>query len=68
MKDVVYIRAYLVPDPPRASSITAGWNAAYSEVFGTAANPTKTARSTVGVLRAGQPDWLIEIEAFAVFP
>jgi len=69
MKDVVYIRAYLVPDPQKEQKIDlAGWNAAYSEVFGTAANPTKTARSTVGVLALVNPDWLIEIEAFAVFP
>ena len=51
MKDVVYIRAYLVPDPQKEKKIDlAGWNAAYGEVFGTATNPTKTARSTVGVL------------------
>ena len=69
MKDVVYIRAYLVPDPAKGGKIdTAGWNAAYSEVFGTAANPTKTARSTVGVIALVNPDWLIEVEAFAVFP
>jgi enamine deaminase RidA (YjgF/YER057c/UK114 family) len=37
-------------------------------VFGTAANPTKPARSTVGVSALVNPDWLIEIEAFAVFP
>ena len=69
MKDVVYVRAYLVPDPQKEKKIDlAGWNAAYSEVFGTATNPTKTARSTVGVLVLVNPDWLIEIEAFAVFP
>jgi enamine deaminase RidA (YjgF/YER057c/UK114 family) len=69
MKDVVYIRAYLVPDAAKEKKIDlAGWNAAYGEVFGTATNPTKTARSTVGVLALVNPDWLIEIEAFAVFP
>jgi enamine deaminase RidA (YjgF/YER057c/UK114 family) len=69
MKDVVYIRAYLVPDAAKEKKIDlAGWNAAYGEVFGTAANPTKTARSTVGVLALVNPDWLIEIEAFAVYP
>ena len=31
-------------------------------------NPTKPARSTVGVAALVVPDWLIEIEAFAVFP
>jgi enamine deaminase RidA (YjgF/YER057c/UK114 family) len=69
MRDVVYIRAYLVPDPQKENKIdVAGWNVAYSEVFGTAANPTKTARSTVGVLALLNADWLIEVEAFAVFP
>lgn len=69
MQDVVYLRAYLVADPSKEGKIdVAGWNAAYGEVFGTAANPTKTARSTVGVSALVNPDWLIEIEAFAVYP
>jgi hypothetical protein len=37
-------------------------------VFGTAANPTKTARSTIGVAALVNPLYLIEIEAFAVYP
>ena len=69
MSDVVYIRAYLVADPAKDNKIdVAGWNAAYGEVFNTAANPTKTARSTVGVAALVNSDWLIEIEAFAVYP
>ena len=69
MKNVVYMRAYLVPDPSKQNRIDIdGWNAAYREVFGTAANPTKTARSTVGVVQLVDPGWLIEVEAFAVFP
>jgi enamine deaminase RidA (YjgF/YER057c/UK114 family) len=69
MKDVVYLRAYLVPDPAKQSKIDLiGWNAAYGEVFATAANPTKTARSTVGVTALVNADFLIEIEAFAVWP
>ena len=69
MRDVVYIRAYLVPDPAKENKIDiAGWNAAYGEVFNTAANPVKTARSTVGVVALVNADWLIEIEAFAVYP
>ena len=69
MKDVVYMRAFLVPDPTKENRIdTAGWNAAYTKVFGTAANPTKTARSTVGVVQLVSPDFFIELEAFAVFP
>lgn len=69
MKDVVYLRAYLVPDATKQGKIdVAGWNAAYSAVFGTAANPTKPARSTVGVTALVNGDWLIELEAFAAFP
>jgi enamine deaminase RidA (YjgF/YER057c/UK114 family) len=69
MRDVVYLRAYLVPDPATNNRIDmTGWSAAYGEFFGTAANPTKPARSTVGVTALVNADWLIEIEAFAVFP
>ncbi len=69
MKDVVYLRAYLVADPQKGNKIDMdGWSAAYGEVFGTATNPTKPARSTVGVAALVNSDWLIEIEAFAVYP
>jgi enamine deaminase RidA (YjgF/YER057c/UK114 family) len=69
MKDVVYLRAYLVPDPTKENKMDqAGWSAAYGEVFGTAENPTKPARSSVGVSQLVNADFLIEIEAFAVFP
>jgi enamine deaminase RidA (YjgF/YER057c/UK114 family) len=69
MKDVVYVRAFLVPDPAKENKIdVAGWNAAYTRVFGTTTNPTKTARSTVGVIQLVNQDFLIELEAFAVFP
>ncbi len=69
MKDVVYIRAYLVGDPENGGRIDMqGWSKAFGEVFGTDDNPTKPARSTVGVAALVVPNWLIEIEAFAVFP
>jgi enamine deaminase RidA (YjgF/YER057c/UK114 family) len=69
MRDVVYIRAYLVPDAENDGRIDMqGWSKAFGEVFGTDDNPTKPARSTVGVAALVLPDWLIEIEAFAVFP
>jgi len=68
-KDVVYVRAYLVADPEKDGKIDMeGWSKAYGEVFGTDQNPTKPARSTVGVAALVVSDWLIEIEAFAVFP
>jgi len=68
MRDVVYLRAYLVPDPQTGQIDTRGWNEAYGEFFGTPTNPTRPARSTVGVAALVNPDWLIEIEAVAVFP
>lgn len=68
MRDVVYLRAYLVPDPETGGIDTRGWNEAYARYFGTQANPTRPARSTVGVVALVNSDWLIEIEAFAVYP
>lgn len=69
LRDVVYIRAYLVPDRGKGGKIdVAGWNAAYTDAFGTASNPTRTARSTVGVAALVNDDFLVELEAFAVFP
>lgn len=65
--DVVYLRAYLVADPQLGGIDVRGWNEAYGEFFGTAANPTRPARSTVGVAALVNSDWLIEIEAFAVY-
>jgi enamine deaminase RidA (YjgF/YER057c/UK114 family) len=69
MKDVVYLRAYLVPDKEKNNAIDSqGWNEAYGQFFNNATNPVKPARSTVGVLALVSPDWLVEVEAFAVFP
>ena len=69
MKDVVYLRAYLVPDKEKGNTIdTQGWNEAYGQFFNNATNPVKPARSTVGVMALVSPDWLVEVEAFAVFP
>lgn len=69
MKDVVYLRAYLVPDKEKNNAIdTQGWNEAYGQFFNNATNPVKVARSTVGVHSLVNAEWLVEIEAFAVFP
>src|SRR5690606_28646946 len=59
MADVVYVRAYLVPDPQTGGIDTQGWNEAFSRYFGTQANPTRPARSTVGVVALVDSDWLI---------
>ena len=69
MKDVIYLRAYLVPDKEKGGTIDVqGWNEAYGQFFNNANNPVKTARSTVGVAALVSPDYLVEVEAFAVFP
>jgi enamine deaminase RidA (YjgF/YER057c/UK114 family) len=69
LKDVVYLRAYLVPDKELGGALDVqGWNAAYAQYFNTADNPTKPARSTIGVAALVNPDLLVEVEAFAVYP
>lgn len=69
MKDVVYLRAYLVADTAKENKFDfAGWNEAYGEFFNNEKNAVKPARSTVGVAGLVSSDWLIEIEAVAVYP
>jgi enamine deaminase RidA (YjgF/YER057c/UK114 family) len=69
MKDVVYLRAYLVPDKNKGNTIDSqGWNEAYGQFFNNATNPVKPARSTVGVVALVNAAWLVEVEAFAVYP
>lgn len=68
LKDVVYLRVYVTPDAAKGGKPDfAGWFKAYGEFFNTKDNPVKTARSTVGVAALVNPDWLIEIEAVAVY-
>jgi enamine deaminase RidA (YjgF/YER057c/UK114 family) len=61
LADVAFVRAYLAPGPD-GSVDYAGWNAAWAETFGTAANPVKPARTTVAVPLLGRASTLIEIE------
>ena len=69
LKNVVYLRAYLVADSNKDGKLdTQGWNAAYREFFGTAENPTKPGRTTVGVASLVGAGQLIEVEIFAVKP
>ncbi|SFK71262.1 Enamine deaminase RidA, house cleaning of reactive enamine intermediates, YjgF/YER057c/UK114 family [Paenibacillus sp. 1_12] len=69
MNDVIYLRAYLTADKSKDNKFDyAGWNEAYAQFFNTADNPVKTARSTVGVASLVNDDWLIEVEAVAVYP
>lgn len=69
LKDVVYLRVYVVADAAKGGKPDfAAWFKAYGEFFNTQENPVKTARSTVGVAALVNPDLLIEVEAVAVYP
>lgn len=69
MRDVIYLRVYLTADKAKDNAPDyKGWFEAYGQFFGTKENPTKPARSTVGVASLVNPDWLIEIEAVAAYP
>lgn len=68
LKDVVYLRVYLVADKEKGAVDFAAWNEVYGMFFNNTTNPTKTGRSTIAVAALVNPDLLIEIEAFAVYP
>jgi enamine deaminase RidA (YjgF/YER057c/UK114 family) len=69
MQDVIYLRVYVTPDRYRNNVVDfKGWNEAYSQYFGTRQNPTKPARSTLGVASLVSADKFIEIELVAVYP
>ncbi|WP_235561147.1 RidA family protein [Bacillus sp. FJAT-28004] len=69
LKDVIYLRVYVTPDAAKKSEFDyQGWFNAYAKFFNTKENPTKPARSTVGVSGLVNKDWLIEIEAVAAYP
>jgi enamine deaminase RidA (YjgF/YER057c/UK114 family) len=68
LEDVVYLRVYIVSDASKGGKPDyTGWFKAYGEFFNNEKNSAKTARSTVGVQSLVNPDWLIEIEAVAVY-
>ncbi len=69
LKDVIYLRVYIAADKAKEGRFDyPGWFEAYGQFFGTAENPVKPARSTVGVAGLVNADWLIEIEAVAAYP
>lgn len=69
MRDVIYLRVYLTADKEKGGAFDyKGWFDAYAQFFGTKENPTKPARSTMGVAGLVNPEWLIEIEAVAAYP
>ena len=63
--DVVMMRVFLVAPPGQQVMDFAGMMRAYSERFGTAAQPNKPARSTMAVAGLVDAAWLVEIEVTA---
>jgi len=59
------VRAYIVADP---EPDFAAWEKAFSEFFGTFANPNRPALTTVGIARLFHSDYRVEVEFTAVFP
>lgn len=69
MTDIIYLRVYVAADRFKENKPDFnGWMEAYGLFFNNDKNPKKVARSTVGVLSLVNPDWLIEVEAVAVYP
>jgi enamine deaminase RidA (YjgF/YER057c/UK114 family) len=65
LADVVMMRVFLVAPPGQSAMDFGGMMKAYSERFGTAAQPNKPARSTMEVAGLVDPGWLAEIEVTA---
>jgi enamine deaminase RidA (YjgF/YER057c/UK114 family) len=65
LRDVVAVRANLVAEPELDM---AGWNKAFGEFFGTATNPHRPARTTLGISRLFHPDYRAEVEFIAAIP
>ena len=66
LADVVRMQVFLVGDPGKGGRMDFdGFMAAYSEHFGTAAQPNVPARSVMQVAGLVNPGWLVEIEVTA---
>jgi enamine deaminase RidA (YjgF/YER057c/UK114 family) len=69
MKDVVKMTVFLAGDPGKGGKLDfEGMMAAYTQFFGTAAQPNLPARSTVQVAALVRSQYLVEIEVIAVRP
>jgi enamine deaminase RidA (YjgF/YER057c/UK114 family) len=66
--DIVMMRVFLVAPPGAPRMDFAGMMSAYRELFGTAAQPSLPARSTMQVAGLVDPGWLVEIEVTAAAP
>jgi enamine deaminase RidA (YjgF/YER057c/UK114 family) len=65
--DVVRMQVFLVGDPGKGGRMDFdGFMAAYTEHFGTQAQPNLPARSVMQVAGLVNPGWLVEIEVTAV--
>ena len=66
LQDVVMMHVYLVGDPAAGNKMDfAGMMAAYTQFFGTAAQPNKPSRSTVQVVSLVAAGALVEIDVVA---
>lgn len=67
MKDIVFLRAYLVPEADGTID-RQGWGEAWSTFFGHAGQPHKPARTTIAVRALPAKFFKIEVEAIAAYP
>jgi enamine deaminase RidA (YjgF/YER057c/UK114 family) len=65
LADAVRITVFVVPAPKTGKMDFAGLNAAYGRFFGSAEQPYKAARSTVGVAVLPRPGPSVEIDVIA---
>lgn len=65
MADIVKLTLFIAADPKTGKMDFAGANDGFKQFFGTAENPSTTARSTFQVAALVGPYFLIEIEAIA---
>jgi enamine deaminase RidA (YjgF/YER057c/UK114 family) len=63
--DVVKVNIFMVADPKLGHMDFAGLNAAYTQYFGTAAQPNKAVRTALQVAALPMPGGLLEIEMTA---
>jgi enamine deaminase RidA (YjgF/YER057c/UK114 family) len=69
LEDVVYMGVFVAPDPMLEGRHDFGsWFQAYGEFYNNEDNPTKVARSTIGVAALARPYLLVEVEVIAVYP
>lgn len=67
-EDVLYARAYIVRDPQSGDFDWAGWNRAFTEFFSADGSEHAPARTSIGIDRLGNSDYLIEVELVAAYP